>query len=404
MEIRRYQPSDCEAMAGLFYETVHHINAGDYSEEQLKAWAPGTVDLEKWNASFQEHDTVIAVEGEQITGFGDMDSTGYLDRLYVHKDYQRRGIASAICNELERHAKEAFFVHHFVTHASITARPFFEKRGYRVVKEQQVERRGVLLTNYVMEKFLQGKKQDEEESDEMEKNRLIRIREAEKESHDQIYSSAKLYEAGSWLCKPVKTVLELLPHFAEYEELRILDLGCGVGRNCIPIARAYSNISCKIEGVDLLETAIAGLRENAARYHVEKYIKGILSPLEAYPIAENSYDLIMAISALEHIDSEVSFRKKLAEIRKGIRANGIVCLVINSGVTERDSVTKEVLFPQFEVNMPTEQMKALLKKCFEGWEIKKLTVKEQRYEIPRRSGMAELNTSVVTLVAVKNQQ
>lgn len=72
---------------------------------------------------------------------------GYLDRLYVHADYQGRGVASAICEELERPVRGKI-----VTHASITAKPFFEKRGYRVVREQQVERRGVLLTNYVMEK------------------------------------------------------------------------------------------------------------------------------------------------------------------------------------------------------------------------------------------------------------
>ena len=39
-----------------------------------------------------------------------------------------------------------------LTHASRTAKPFFEKRGWRVVKEQQVERHGVLLTNFVMER------------------------------------------------------------------------------------------------------------------------------------------------------------------------------------------------------------------------------------------------------------
>lgn len=36
--------------------------------------------------------------------------------------------------------------------SSITAKPFFEKRGYIVIKEQTVERFGVELRNYVMEK------------------------------------------------------------------------------------------------------------------------------------------------------------------------------------------------------------------------------------------------------------
>lgn len=76
MELRKYRPQDCAEMARLFYDTVHTVNAADYTEEQLDAWADGQVDLEKWNASFLEHDTLVAVEGETIVGFGDMDSTG----------------------------------------------------------------------------------------------------------------------------------------------------------------------------------------------------------------------------------------------------------------------------------------------------------------------------------------
>ena len=147
MIIREYRPSDCEEMAILFYNTVHTINAGDYTKEQLDAWATGKVDLGKWNRSFQEHYSVVAVEEGKIIGFGDIDKTGYLDRLFVHKDYQRKGIATAICNELEQKARGKI-----VTHASITTRHFFEKRGYVVITKQQVERQGIMLENFVMEK------------------------------------------------------------------------------------------------------------------------------------------------------------------------------------------------------------------------------------------------------------
>ena len=167
MEIREYQSADCKEIAELFYQTVHTVNAKDYTKEQLDVWATGIVDLKKWDRSFGEHDTVVAIEDGQIVGFGDMDDTGYLDRLYVHADYQRKRIASAICDRLERkrleqdrqeqdwmEQKEAEQTggKKITTHASITARPFFEKRGYRVVKEQQVNRQGIYLTNYVMEK------------------------------------------------------------------------------------------------------------------------------------------------------------------------------------------------------------------------------------------------------------
>ena len=148
MIIRQYTPKDCEDLVKLFYHTVHTTNAKDYSQEQLNVWATDNIDLEVWNKSLSEHYTVVAVENNIIVGFGDIDKSGYLDRLFVHRDYQRRGIATAICNELERAVK----VDKIITYASITAKPFFEQRGFKVVKEQQVERNGIALTNYVMEK------------------------------------------------------------------------------------------------------------------------------------------------------------------------------------------------------------------------------------------------------------
>lgn len=148
MTVRRYAPTDCAETAELFFQTVHAVNAEDYSKEQLNAWAAGDTDLERWNKSLTEHCAVVAVEGGKIVGFGDIDGNGYLDRLYVHKDFQRRGIATAICNELEG----AVTAEKIVTHSSITAKPFFENRGFRVVKEQQAIRGGIALTNFVMEK------------------------------------------------------------------------------------------------------------------------------------------------------------------------------------------------------------------------------------------------------------
>ena len=145
MFIREYQSSDCEELTKIFYNTVHTVNAKDYTEEQLDAWATGQVDLNKWDQSLREHYSIVAVENEMLVSFGDIDESGYLDHLFVHADYQGKGIGTMICNRLEQAVSG-----NIITHASITARPFFEKRGYRVVKEQQVERQGVFLTNFEM--------------------------------------------------------------------------------------------------------------------------------------------------------------------------------------------------------------------------------------------------------------
>ena len=153
MKIRRYEPEDLGQITALFYDTVHAVNAADYAPEQLDAWADGAPDLDRWNGSLLAHHSLVAVEGRDlIVGFGDIDGTGYLDRLYVHKDRQGLGIATALCDWLERAVDAPVLT----THASITARPFFEGRGYRVLREQRVERHGVQMTNYVMEKRRQA--------------------------------------------------------------------------------------------------------------------------------------------------------------------------------------------------------------------------------------------------------
>lgn len=153
MYIRPYGSEDCPELAKLFYNTVHTICARDYTPGQLNAWAPGNMDYAAWDRSFQEHDTLVAVQAGCIVGFGDMRPDGYLDRLYVHSTHQGQGVATALCDLLESRCPAALLY----THASITARPFFEARGYRVVRPQQVQRFGERLTNFVMEKH-QGRK------------------------------------------------------------------------------------------------------------------------------------------------------------------------------------------------------------------------------------------------------
>ena len=151
MRLREYKPADCAEMARLFYDTVHTVNLRDYTLEQVNAWATGQVDLAAWDTSFRAHKTVIAEQNGEIIGFGDLDvKAGYFDRLYVHKDHQNEGVAAAICDAPESAAETKTVT----THASLTAKGFFKKRGYAAIKEQQVERYGIRLTNFVMIKTI----------------------------------------------------------------------------------------------------------------------------------------------------------------------------------------------------------------------------------------------------------
>lgn len=230
-------------------------------------------------------------------------------------------------------------------------------------------------------------------------NRIRQIRESEKKSHTEMYLSEELYQGNSWLKKPIKTIRELIPMFWEHKQLRVLDLGCGVGRNCISIAEEYANIDCLIEAVDILDLAIEKLNENAKERGVQSKIHGMVSAIEDFRIKNNTYDFIIAVSALEHVESERMFTDKLSEIRDGIRDNGIICLVVNSEVCEKDKETGGQLPAQFEVNLSTEQLQQLLTQTFEQFTILKSTVSKQQYDIPRECGIVDLTTNVVTLVA-----
>lgn len=148
MIIRAYRSSDCPTLAQIYYDTIHTVNAADYTPAQLDAWATGNVDLQVWDSYFLARHSFVAEIDGKIVGFSDMDSSGYLGRLYVHKDHQGLGIGKALCEAAEK----AVTVSKYTLHSSITAKPFYEKQGYSTVEMRQMPRKDQFITIYVMEK------------------------------------------------------------------------------------------------------------------------------------------------------------------------------------------------------------------------------------------------------------
>lgn len=151
MEFREYKNTDLHAVMDLFYVTVHEVNKNDYSEEQLDAIAPKDAKEYHWEKSLEKNHTIVVEEDDKLIAFGNIGKTGYLDRLYVHPDYLRKGIASKLVEELEEYAKK-HGSHVINVTSSITSKAFFESKGYAVIEEQINERRGERLLRYLMEK------------------------------------------------------------------------------------------------------------------------------------------------------------------------------------------------------------------------------------------------------------
>lgn len=232
--------------------------------------------------------------------------------------------------------------------------------------------------------------------------RILQIRENERKSHISTYSQSKLFQDGTWLKKPVKTVTDLYPYFRDHTSLRVLDLGCGIGRNCIPIAKQFQHISCSVDCVDILDFAIEELKKYAAAHNVSRCIHGTVSSIEDFSILPNAYDWILAVSSLEHMDSRESFESKLFQIRNGLREGGILCLIINTDVREFDKTTGVCVPAQFELELSAADLQVMLQEAFREFRILKSTVRQQRYDIPRDWGISDLRTCVVTFAAKKS--
>lgn len=153
--LRTAQQADALELQRLFQETVLHINKRDYSQAEVEDWASCGNDLSRMKEMIRTHYFIIAIRQQsQIVGFSSITRQGYLHFLFVHKDFQGKGIATTLLNEIERHAI-ATGMTRITSEVSLTTRPFFEKRGYIVEKEQKRKAHLLSLTNFRMSKELE---------------------------------------------------------------------------------------------------------------------------------------------------------------------------------------------------------------------------------------------------------
>jgi putative acetyltransferase len=153
VELRRGAAGDALNVARLFRDTVRVINRQDYSEAQIDAWAPYQVDLDRWRQIIADSHFLIATSGGMVVGFANLDGEDYVDQVYVHKDLQRRRIATRLLEEIEREAKQRG-ARRLWTQSSITAKRFFERQGFAVLQAQRVTHNGQIFDNFAMEKRL----------------------------------------------------------------------------------------------------------------------------------------------------------------------------------------------------------------------------------------------------------
>ena len=138
-------------MSKLFKETVLEINQKDYSNAQVQDWAScGDNDL-GWENKFKKFTHFVYENNNQIIGFCAIDKTGFINSMFVSKDHQRQNIGKKLMSKILDFSS-AHKIKNLKSEVSITAKPFFESFGFKVVKQQEAKANKLTLTNYVMVK------------------------------------------------------------------------------------------------------------------------------------------------------------------------------------------------------------------------------------------------------------
>ncbi|MBI3027782.1 GNAT family N-acetyltransferase [Candidatus Woesearchaeota archaeon] len=152
MKVRKFRTSDSIEVAKLHRNTIRYVNRADYPSRQIKVWS-GRTSAKRFRNSVKTRVRFVAVDKGKILGFGDYAPDGELSGLYIHKDFQGKGVGKNLLIKLEKQARKQG-IKEFHLSSTITAKDFYKRNGYKIIKKGKHEISGQNLTIYRMKKKL----------------------------------------------------------------------------------------------------------------------------------------------------------------------------------------------------------------------------------------------------------
>jgi putative acetyltransferase len=151
--LRPALPADAPALAALFRASVEEFGPEDYSDAQVEAWSASAEDEAAFAEKLSGKITILGLIGGEIAGFATLKGTDVLDMLYVHPRFSRRGVATQLCDALEKlaAARKATVL---TADVSDGAQVFFVKRAYEPQRRNTVFVGDEILGNTTMTKQL----------------------------------------------------------------------------------------------------------------------------------------------------------------------------------------------------------------------------------------------------------
>jgi len=151
--VRKFENKDAAATAQIFFDAIH-IGAKDhYTEKQRRAWAPQVPETSKWLELLNSQISYVAEQEGKLVGFMILMDDGCVDLTFVTPERIGQGISKVLYDSIIMKASKAGMKRLHVE-ASHMARKFFERQGWSVINPQTVERAGVSLENFLMQKEL----------------------------------------------------------------------------------------------------------------------------------------------------------------------------------------------------------------------------------------------------------
>jgi putative acetyltransferase len=151
--LRPFLSEDTPVLAAIFAAAIEELTGEDYSEAQQQAWASVADDEEQFGKRLASELTLIATLRNSPVGFASLKGADHIDMLYVHPSAAGQGIASMLCDALEKLAG-ARGAKSLTVDASDNAQALFAKRGYVARERNTVTLNGEWLANTTMQKNL----------------------------------------------------------------------------------------------------------------------------------------------------------------------------------------------------------------------------------------------------------
>ena len=102
--VRQAKIIDLTEMQKMFVDTIITICKNDYTQVQINSWTSSIENTQRWTDKILSQYFLVAELDNKIVGFASLENNNYFDFLYIHKDYQRQGIADQLYTEIEKEA------------------------------------------------------------------------------------------------------------------------------------------------------------------------------------------------------------------------------------------------------------------------------------------------------------